>query len=114
MIDVSDGLAQDLGHILKASQVGACIELSQLPIDAALTELPQQKQWQYALAGGDDYELCFTISPQNYQQLLQKPLNTPIHIIGKINNQNRLSFEQNGVDRSLHFHGYQHFAKTRD
>ena len=114
MIDVSDGLAQDLGHILKASQVGGCIELDQLPIDPALTELPQQKQWQYALAGGDDYELCFTISPQNYQQLLQKTLDTPIHLIGKINNQNRLSFEQNGVDRSLHFHGYQHFAQTRD
>src|SRR5690606_23804555 len=53
MIDISDGLAQDLGHILKASQVGATLDLDQLPIDGTLKKLQQEKQWQYALAGGD-------------------------------------------------------------
>uniref|UniRef100_UPI00289C5FCD thiamine-phosphate kinase n=1 Tax=Acinetobacter variabilis TaxID=70346 RepID=UPI00289C5FCD len=74
MIDVSDGLAQDLGHILKASQVGATLGLEKLPISPALQALNDEQRWQYALAGGDDYELCFTISPQNYQKLLQKQL----------------------------------------
>ena len=110
MIDVSDGLAQDLGHILKASHVGATLDLDQLPIDAALKKLQQEKQWQYALAGGDDYELCFTISPQNYEKLLQQQLDVDITKIGKIVQQQDLTFMQNGVDHSLQFHGYQHFA----
>ena len=71
MIDVSDGLAQDLGHILKASKVGARLILEKLPVDPVLQQLEERQRWQYALAGGDDYELCFTITPQNYEKLLQ-------------------------------------------
>ena len=59
MIDVSDGLAQDLGHILKASHVGGHIQLDQLPISEAVHNLEQKMRWDLALAGGDDYELCF-------------------------------------------------------
>ena len=110
MIDVSDGLAQDLGHILKASQVGAQIQLDQLPISQALHILPKETQWHHALAGGDDYELCFTISPNNYQKLLQQQLDINITNIGQITQQTGLTFVQNGVDYSLQFHGYQHFA----
>ena len=110
MIDISDGLAQDLGHILKASQVGAKIELSQLPIKQDLSQLPEHEQWQYALAGGDDYELCFTITRQNYQKLLQLQPNVITTIIGQITQENGLTFEKDGLDHSLQFHGYQHFA----
>lgn len=110
MIDVSDGLAQDLGHILKASQVGAKLQLENLPISPALHALSDEQKWQYALAGGDDYELCFTISPQNYQKLLQKQLDVSISIIGTIQQQHGLTFEKDGVDHSLQFNGYQHFA----
>ncbi|MDP1370038.1 thiamine-phosphate kinase [Acinetobacter lwoffii] len=110
MIDISDGLAQDLGHILKASQVGAELQLENLPISPTLHALNDAQKWQYALAGGDDYELCFTISPQNYQKLLQKQLDVPISIIGKIQPQHGLTFEKNGVDHLLQFNGYQHFA----
>ncbi|OTG58436.1 thiamine-phosphate kinase [Acinetobacter sp. ANC 3903] len=110
MIDVSDGLAQDLGHILKASKVGATLELNQLPISPDLQNLTQEQQWQYTLAGGDDYELCFTISPQNYEKLLQQQLDVNISKIGQIDQKTELTFVQNGVDHSLQFHGYQHFA----
>lgn len=110
MIDVSDGLAQDLGHILKASAVGAVIYLDQLPISEPLRHLTLEKQWQYALSGGDDYELCFTISQQNYQKLLQLQPNVQTTIIGKINTQHGLTFEKDGLDHPLHIHGYQHFA----
>ena len=110
MIDISDGLAQDLGHILKASQVGAKLQLENLPISPTLQTLDDAQKWQYALAGGDDYELCFTISPQNYQKLLQKQLDVPISIIGKIQPQHGLTFEKNDVDHLLQFNGYQHFA----
>ena len=110
MIDVSDGLAQDLGHILKASNVGAKIFLDQLPLDPALQALPNQQKWQYALAGGDDYELCFTISPQNYEKLLQQQLNVKITMIGLITQTTDLIFEHDGQNHPVQFHGYQHFA----
>lgn len=110
MIDVSDGLAQDLGHILKASGIGAKLALENLPISPALQALNDEQRWQYALAGGDDYELCFTINPQNYEKLLQKQLDVSISIIGSIQQQYGLTFEKDGVDHSLQFNGYQHFA----
>ncbi|MGN0936883.1 MULTISPECIES: thiamine-phosphate kinase [unclassified Acinetobacter] len=110
MIDVSDGLAQDLGHILHASKVGAEIELDQLPIDDHVKQLQQESQWQYALAGGDDYELCFTISPQNYQKILQLKLDVNISKIGQITPNLGIRYNNHGVDQVIKFQGYQHFA----
>ena len=110
MLDISDGLAQDLRHILDASNVGATLYLDQLPLSETIHTLPSEKQWKYALSGGDDYELCFTISQQNYQKLLQLQPNVKTTIIGKIKAQHGLTFEKDGLDHPLHFHGYQHFA----
>lgn len=110
MIDISDGLAQDLGHILKASQVGAKLQLENLPISPTLQTLDDAQKWQYALAGGDDYELCFTISPQNYEKLLQKQLDVSISMIGTIQQKHGLTFEKDGTDHLFQFNGYQHFA----
>lgn len=110
MIDISDGLIQDLGHILKASNVGASIQLEHLPIDATLKQLPLQQQWQYALAGGDDYELCFTISSQNYKKLCELNLDTPLSHIGVITQDLTLEFTHHHQIQSLDLHGYQHFA----
>lgn len=110
MIDISDGLAQDLGHILKASKVGATLELEQLPLSESLQRLQDHEKWRYALAGGDDYELCFTISSQNYDILMQKKPMIPITIIGQITQGIGLIFEKNGLNHSLQFDGYQHFA----
>jgi thiamine-monophosphate kinase len=62
-IDISDGLVADLGHILAASDVGARIHLKRLPLSPAYDAAFEQVGWQAALAGGDDYELCFTIPP---------------------------------------------------
>lgn len=61
-IDVSDGLAADLGHVLAASGVGATVELAKLPISDALRGIASPEEVQRrALNGGDDYELCFTV-----------------------------------------------------
>jgi thiamine-monophosphate kinase len=63
-IDVSDGLAADLGHILRASGVGGCIRIPDLPLSPALAALGEGPHAaRFALAGGDDYELCFTAPP---------------------------------------------------
>jgi thiamine-monophosphate kinase len=64
MIDVSDGLAADLGHVLAASHLGALIEAQALPLDAATREVAQalgRDPIDLALYGGDDYELLFTV-----------------------------------------------------
>ncbi|OTG86712.1 thiamine-phosphate kinase [Acinetobacter sp. ANC 4558] len=110
MIDVSDGLAQDLGHILKASQVGAILELDLLPISPALKTLSSEQYTQYALAGGDDYELCFTLSPKQYDELLKQKLDIKITKIGKVISEQTLNFVQHGNPILLKFNGYQHFA----
>ncbi|MFI4955276.1 MAG: thiamine-phosphate kinase [Gammaproteobacteria bacterium] len=71
MIDVSDGLAADLSHILEQSQLGATIYSKDLPLSPALRNLVSIEQAQhYALTAGDDYELCFTV-PAIKQQLIQ-------------------------------------------
>ena len=71
-IDVSDGLEQDLSHILKASSVGAIIEVEKIPISEALyVHIKSTNDWSIALCGGDDYELCFTI-PEGNEEALKK------------------------------------------
>ncbi|MGM3273458.1 thiamine-phosphate kinase [Ralstonia sp. 24A2] len=59
-LDVSDGLLGDLGHILTQSRVGATIEVDRVPRSTTLAAQPAARQLQCTLAGGDDYELCFT------------------------------------------------------
>ena len=61
-IDVSDGLVADLGHICAASGVGADIDAAKLPLSSALlTHFADADALDFALGGGDDYELCFTV-----------------------------------------------------
>ena len=64
-IDLSDGLMADLGHILSASGVGAQVEVSTLPLSSALLSVADpDSAVRWALTGGDDYELCFTVPPE--------------------------------------------------
>ncbi len=62
-IDISDGLQGDLAHLLKASHCGARIERAALPVDPWVK---QQDLYRYALAAGDDYEICCTV-PQKHR-----------------------------------------------
>jgi thiamine-monophosphate kinase len=59
-IDLSDGLAGDLGHVMRASGVGATIQVDRLPRSAVLAMQSAELQYECLLAGGDDYELLFT------------------------------------------------------
>ena len=71
-IDVSDGLLADVGHIAKASGVCAVIDASLLPVSKALSSVGKGAQLaDYPLRGGDDYELCFTVHPEQWP-LLQR------------------------------------------
>ena len=65
-IDVSDGLFADLGKLLAASNVGGILDLKALPLSNELREsFDVETQRRFALSGGDDYELCFTIGPDS-------------------------------------------------
>ena len=64
-IDVSDGLISDLTHLCRASGVGARVALDRLPLSEALCRgVDREDAWRTATAGGDDYELCFTVPPE--------------------------------------------------
>ena len=67
MMDISDGLLQDLGHILKSSGVGARLDLDRIPVSRAAQKLSggdQTKALKHALTDGEDFELLFTVSPR--------------------------------------------------
>ena len=87
-IDVSDGLAQDLGRLAAASGVGAVIRARELPLSRALYALTGEEAARgYALAGGDDYELLFTAPPSARAQVgaLAAKMGAPAcHCIGEI------------------------------
>jgi thiamine-monophosphate kinase len=69
-LDVSDGLLGDLGHILKASGLGAEVDLASVPIAPALRALTPEHQRDCLLAGGDDYELLFTAEAQAHDAVI--------------------------------------------
>ncbi|MDB5805059.1 MAG: thiamine-monophosphate kinase [Betaproteobacteria bacterium] len=64
MLDISDGLAGDLAHIARASGVSAQVDVDVLPLSPALRGVARELALQCALAGGDDYELCFTAAAE--------------------------------------------------
>jgi thiamine-monophosphate kinase len=69
-IDISDGLLADLGHICTASGVGVEIEAALLPRSSALLDLyDENSALHFALSGGDDYELCFTVPAQRLAEV---------------------------------------------
>ena len=89
-IDVSDGLVGDLGHILEASSAGAHLSLALIPrhpaVDAKLAGPERSAALQWLLAGGDDYELCFTAPRATAGRIeaLAKELALPLTRIGMV------------------------------
>lgn len=69
-IDISDGLTGDLGHILERSKLGATLCADELPAGPMLSRQALDIRRRFALAGGDDYELCFTASPDRRDEVL--------------------------------------------
>jgi len=125
-IDVSDGLLGDLGHILKRSGVGAQIDTgwllasgsfgdAHLPagITPMLAELTWNKRLEFALSGGDDYELCFT-APVNQRELVHAAAwetHTPVTRIGRITQESGLVvLDPQGQPIAKRFASVDHFA----
>ena len=86
-IDISDGLLADLGHILTASGVGASLDYTTLPVSPVLCSYLERSFGQRCvLAGGDDYELCFTVPANRHDEVLAigRQLGLPLTRIGNI------------------------------
>ena len=114
MIDVSDGLAADLAHIMAASGVGAEIRLADLPLSPEVSaSLESDADWALPLASGDDYELCFCIPERHRDQIpeLQERLDTRLTIVGRITSDSGLRCRlEDGSAWQLDASGYDHFS----
>ena len=110
-IDISDGLQADLGHILAASHVGAVLDYAALPLSSVQLSHPDFAQ-QCVLAGGDDYELCFTAPATRHTELLRiaQEITLPLSCIGKvIAGSGSVVHDAQGNILQLKSRGYDHF-----
>jgi thiamine-monophosphate kinase len=116
MIDISDGLLADLGHILKLSGVGGSIELARLPLSETFRMhrfATGEDPFQFPLAGGEDYELLFTAPPDRRDDTLKllEGLGTQATVIGEVNAGNLLQvIDPNGGHCRVTARGYDHFS----
>ncbi|PHI31634.1 thiamine-phosphate kinase [Budvicia aquatica] len=113
-IDLSDGLISDLKHILKASKCGAKIHLDRLVLsDALKSSCSREQALTWALSGGEDYELCFTVAEENRGMIdtALTDLGIPFTCIGQIMPEHTgFQLCDNNQPVSLDLSGYDHFA----
>ena len=115
-IDISDGLLGDLQHVLKQSNVGATLQADDLPLGAILkTTQSNNICHEFALNGGDDYELCFTAPATQREAVLHAATisNTPVTRIGQITAARDIKIlNASGEALAIHSNSYDHFAST--
>lgn len=111
-IDISDGLSADLNHICEASGVGALLTWSAIPVHPLVKKYQGQEAVSFALKGGDDYELCFTIPSQAHDAFVQALAEQHSHCycIGIIDEGEGLRTVMNEQIVSLSPDGYKHFT----
>jgi thiamine-monophosphate kinase len=111
-LDISDGLIGDLGHILAASRVGAALEVDLLPAGPALARQPQALRRRFTVAGGDDYELCFTAPRANREAILTAGASTGTAVtrVGRMEAEPGLRMvDADGAPLELDVRGWDHF-----
>lgn len=105
-IDISDGLASDLGHILDRSQVGARLDYQRLPLSIQVRRyIDETQDWQMPLTAGDDYELCFTLPVAAAAQLP-----ADCHCVGIIEAEPGLRINRAGKIETFEAKGFEHFS----
>jgi len=112
-IDVSDGLVGDLGHILDASNVGATLDVDALPAGPMLAKQERDMRRRFTLAGGDDYELCFTVSASQRDAVLAaaKSVNTVVTRVGTIEVAHGLRMmDADGKPLAMQINSFDHFS----
>jgi thiamine-monophosphate kinase len=115
-IDISDGLVADLKHILHASQCGAMLQLDKLPLSEAMVQsVDIHNAYRYALSGGDDYELLFSVS-EEHKNSVDRALaccNVPVTCIGQLNGMSgKVNLRLHNQPYDFIDTGYEHFAPS--
>jgi thiamine-monophosphate kinase len=113
MIDLSDGLLQDLGHVCRASGGGARIDLARLPVAPRCVALAGEAARRLALAGGGDYELLATVPPARWRalQVATALARCPLTVIGEIVAARGVALHEHGAPvRTPGPRGWDHFA----
>ena len=103
MMDISDGIASDINHIVKLSNVGARVELNTIPTDYDI---------RYATTGGEDYELLLTVADDSVESLakaLYEATGTTLTKIGEITDTGCVEWLEGGVPTKLELKGFTHF-----
>jgi thiamine-monophosphate kinase len=115
-IDISDGLLADLGHILKASRLGADIRFADIPLSPITRQHVANPAVQsMVLAGGDDYELCFTAPSAKRAQIdaLGRELGLSMGIIGQTRSQTGIEvYDADNTQLEIKKAGFDHFHKN--
>lgn len=107
MMDISDGIASDLRHIMEASGAGAIVSLDRLPLSSELKAVCNIYGWdifELATSGGEDFELIFT-GPEGLEEIT----NFPVYPIGRITEGEELIWTIDNKPVDLDFTGYRHF-----
>jgi len=116
MMDISDGLVQDLGHICEASGTGAILWQELLPLSPAFSRVARPRDVSLALAGGEDYELLFTAATQHRKAVERIAQRTGVRItrIGESVPKRRglTLINQQGANIPLSEFGYDHFGTS--
>jgi thiamine-monophosphate kinase len=113
-IDISDGLAADLGHLLAASQVGATLDVEHIPLIESVRQFVRDNQHgDLPLTAGDDYELCFTVPTDRQAKVdsLLERFELPGQCVGAIETTPGLRIQRHGQPIALNFSGYDHFSQ---
>jgi thiamine-monophosphate kinase len=112
-IDLSDGLTGDLGQIMRASGVGATVEVDRIPRSTTLAAQAETLQLECLLSGGDDYELLFTAPPSRRAAVEDAGRQAGVAVtrIGSIDDQEQLRFVgPDGETLTPRARGFDHFA----
>lgn len=116
MLDVSDGVDSDIRHVMKASSVGAEIDLDRLPVSDRLGRTAAQMGWaveELAVAGGEDYVLLCTVAASAFDRLangFQEEFNRPLYAIGTMTGSHQRSYRRGGNVTALKSAGFDHFG----
>ncbi len=108
MVDLSDGLLADLGHITACSGVGAQLNLEALPLHPALSALSRSEQLDLAMTAGDEYQLCFTLSPTAVTKMSDAlaAVDCRLTVIGEVVAQQAIHWDHDWQPKT---DGYRHF-----